>query len=472
MAEMATVVTPAGMATDRMVPFPRQAEFLALDCEEALYGGAAGGGKSEALLMWLAEGIHIPGYSGLIFRRTYPQLAKSNEGLIAKSMRVYKPLGGKWNGTEHQWRFPSGAMIEMGHLQHEKSIDDYTGPSYHRICFDEASQFTESQYTFMFSRIRRTRNYPISLGMRAATNPGGIGHIWLKNRFMTPDFLAKLKGLRPADPSPTGLIFWMNQKRAFVPARLADNPALDFEDYVSKLMHLAPITRERMLNGDWSITEEGAVKAEWFRNFEMQGDYYRCFAADDHMQKNGVFHKADCQRFSIGDCASTSEEQARRKSGKPPSKSCITTWDFHRETGRLLLADCRRGEWDFPTLCYQAREVFEKFNPDWMGFEDASAGRQVLQLLRNLPLRAISHDGKGKLERFARAQNELEQGKVYFGRFDSWTEECQAELMSYTGHPDEPFDFGDTLAYAALHADRTGSTEMLLSAGGIMLGRL
>src|SRR5262245_60243961 len=79
----------------RWAPHARQAEFLALDCEEALYGGAAGGGKTEALLAWLSEGINNPRYAAVIFRRTYPQLSKA-DGLIAKCRLMYGPLGGEF----------------------------------------------------------------------------------------------------------------------------------------------------------------------------------------------------------------------------------------------------------------------------------------------------------------------------------------------------------------------------------------
>src|SRR6476620_1861568 len=88
-------LSPLGITKNRC-PHPRQAEFLGLNCEEALYGGAAGGGKTEALLMWLAQGITVPGYSAIFFRRTYAQLAKSNDSPLTKSHDLFRPLGGKY----------------------------------------------------------------------------------------------------------------------------------------------------------------------------------------------------------------------------------------------------------------------------------------------------------------------------------------------------------------------------------------
>src|SRR5689334_22533109 len=99
-------LSPLGM-TRNQSPHPRQAEFLSLQCEEALFGGACGGGKTLTLLLWLAQGIDVPGYSGVFFRRTYAQLTKSNDSPLTKSHELYKPLGGKYKASEYRWTFPS-----------------------------------------------------------------------------------------------------------------------------------------------------------------------------------------------------------------------------------------------------------------------------------------------------------------------------------------------------------------------------
>jgi hypothetical protein len=193
-------LSPLGTTRNRC-PHPRQADFLSLKCEEALYGGAAGGGKTEALLMWLAEGVEVPGYSAIFFRRTFAQLQKSNDSPITKSHELFRPLGGKYKAGEHKWSFPSGATIEFGHMQHENTVMNYQGPAYHRVAFDELTQFSESQYTYLFSRMRMRKDFPIKMGIRAASNPGGPGHAWVKARFITLEAERELQALRAFEPS-------------------------------------------------------------------------------------------------------------------------------------------------------------------------------------------------------------------------------------------------------------------------------
>ncbi len=232
-------------------PHPRQAEFLALDCEEALYGGAAGGGKTKGLLLWLAEGVHIPGYSGIFFRRTNPQLTRSNDSAIEQSFDIFEPLGGKFTSQPAKLRFPGGAMIDMSHMQYELNKWDHKGPSYHRICFDELTEFTESQYIYLRSRLRKHKRYPLTIGMRAGSNPDGLGRIWVMKRFITNEAIDSIKQLTATDPSPPGQVFYTPAGHAFMPSRVADNPTLDTDDYIQRLQGLGAVLAARLANGDW-----------------------------------------------------------------------------------------------------------------------------------------------------------------------------------------------------------------------------
>lgn len=225
-------------------PTVRQAAFLLLNNSEALYGGAAGGGKSDALIMGALQYVHIPGYSALLLRRTFAQLNKP--GALLDRMHAW--LGNTdahWNGEKHHWRFPSGAVIEVGHMQHENDKYNYQGPEYQYVGFDELTQFSRTQYNYLHSRTRRLKGSSIPIRVRGGSNPGGVGHDWVKELFVDPVMK------RP--------------DAIFLPAKLKDNPYLDHDEYIASLSHLDPITLARLLDGDWNVRPAGNLfKREWF----------------------------------------------------------------------------------------------------------------------------------------------------------------------------------------------------------------
>ena len=128
-------------------PQPKQKAFMERPEFECLYGGAAGGGKSDALVEEALRQVHIPHYKGLLLRRTYPQLSE----LIDKTLQVYDRAfpGAKYNDSKHVWKFPSGAKIIFGSMPHEKDRLNYQGQAYDFIGFDELTHFTHTQYTYL-----------------------------------------------------------------------------------------------------------------------------------------------------------------------------------------------------------------------------------------------------------------------------------------------------------------------------------
>lgn len=209
-----------------------QTAFLLLDTEEAFYGGAAGGGKSDALLAGALEYVDVPRYAALILRRTYTDLSLPG-AIMSRSAEWLQGLA-HWNHDRKTWTFPAGATVTFGYLDNERDMFRYQSAEFQYIAFDELTQFTEKQFEYMFSRLRATEDVRVPLRMRAGSNPGGIGHGWVKKRYVT--------GRAP------GVIY--------VPAKLDDHPDESFKaGYRRSLAKLDDVTRRQYEDGDWDVAE-------------------------------------------------------------------------------------------------------------------------------------------------------------------------------------------------------------------------
>lgn len=228
---------------------------------EGFYGGAAGGGKSDFLLAEALRQVHIGNYKGIIFRKTYPELSE----LIDRSQYMYRMAfpGAKYNNSEHVWKFQTGAKIYFGNIEHAQDKAKYQGRQFDFIGFDELTHFTWEEYSYL-----RSRNRPAGPGtrvyMRAAGNPGGIGHGWVKQYFVkagTP--------MRPVVSNiqivgPDGKLISFKKSKIFVPSSVFDNQKLLQNDpeYVAKLGMLDEGDKNALLYGDWN-SFEGQVFLEW-----------------------------------------------------------------------------------------------------------------------------------------------------------------------------------------------------------------
>lgn len=250
-------------------PQKRQAEFQSRPEYECLYGGAAGGGKSDALLAEALRQVHIPHYRAIIFRKTYPEIAD----LVDRSYDIYKAAYPKaeYNDSKHCWKFPSGAKIYFGSMQHKKDRKKFAGRHYDFVAFDELTHFEWDEYSFMFSRNRPSKspksNEKTRVYIRATTNPGSIGHGWVKERFITvaPPMTTVVEEFDITMPS--GEVVTKTRDRVFVPATIFDNQELLNNDpnYIASLAMLPEADRDALLYGSWD-SFDGQVFREWKNN--------------------------------------------------------------------------------------------------------------------------------------------------------------------------------------------------------------
>ena len=221
--------------TDHKKPLPTQARFLCNMKEEVLFGGQAGGGKSDALLMSALMFVDYPDYNALLFRRTFPDLDMPG-AIMNRSREWLAGTDAEWSEKKKRWTFPSGATLTFGHLQFEKDKYHYQGAELQYIGFDELTQFTESQYTYLHSRLRKGADNPIPLRMRAGSNPGGIGHGWVKERFISE-----------------------NSNLDYIPSNYTENKYLDIEEYGRQLDKLPRAERLQLKYGNWDLLLEDGL---------------------------------------------------------------------------------------------------------------------------------------------------------------------------------------------------------------------
>ena len=243
----------------------RQLAFVEAQAFEVLFGGAAGGGKSYGQLIdALLYALRYPGSKQLVLRRTYPDLERS---LILEHLKFYPRGVYRYNSTGHRGSFVNGSTIEFGYCDAERDVYRYQGAEYDVIRFDELTHFTESMYTYLISRVRGANGYPKAV--KSSTNPGGVGHAWVKARFIdlgAPDTVHAL---------PTGT-------RLFLPSRLMDNRFLMEKDpgYLARLENLAEADRRALRDGDWDVFE-----GQYFSEFSREVHVCRPFAPPGHWRR-------------------------------------------------------------------------------------------------------------------------------------------------------------------------------------------
>ena len=221
----------------------KQQKFIDSEAFETLFGGAAGGGKSYGQLVdALLYALKYPKSKQIIFRSTFADLEKS---LIRVSLDIYPLSIADYNSSKHTWKFNNGSIIDFGYIQYEKDVYQYQSAEYDVIRFDELTHFTEFMYTYMISRCRGANPYPKRI--KSSTNPGGVGHSWVKERFIDigePNTIHTCK-------LETG----EEVTRIFIPSLVTDNKfMLEYDpDYIKRLDALPEKERKALKYGDWDI---------------------------------------------------------------------------------------------------------------------------------------------------------------------------------------------------------------------------
>lgn len=239
-------------------PHPPQHAFLLLDeleVLEALFGGAGGGGKSDAMLMAALRYVDVPGYSALLLRKTFADLNLPG-AIMARAKEWLAGTDARWVERDFRFTFPSGASVSFGYLQTSNDRYRYAGAEFQFVGFDELTQFAEDDYRFLFTRLRKPAEGPLAhvpLRMRGATNPGGRGHAWVLRRLVERK-PAERRDDEPPDPTDTPE---RAAARVFIPAKLRDNPSVDASSYEESLANADPHTRAQILEGDWYARPPG-----------------------------------------------------------------------------------------------------------------------------------------------------------------------------------------------------------------------
>ena len=277
----------------------KQEKFIRAKQTEVLFGGAAGGGKSYGQIIdAFLFALKYPGSKQLILRRTFAELDKS---IIREVLGLYPRSVFSFNSSAHTGKFRNGSVVDFGYCATENDVYQYQSAQYDVIRFDELTHFTEAQYVYLISRVRGANDFPKQI--KSSTNPGGVGHSWVKERFV--------------DPAPPNTQFTGKEdgiERIFIPSYLRDNkPLMDSDpNYKARLEALPERERKALLYGDWDIFEGQyfeewdpaihictpfEIPAEWrrYRAFDYGLDRLACIWVAVDSMKNCYVYKELCK---------------------------------------------------------------------------------------------------------------------------------------------------------------------------------
>jgi phage terminase large subunit-like protein len=432
----------------REMPWPKQVAFLELECLDALYGGAASGGKSSGLLMAALQFATVPGHAALIVRRRFKDLELPG-GLIDRAIDWLKGPAKKglahWNAQEHRWRFSSGATLQFGYADKEGDERRYDGSEFQTICLDESCHFTERQIVYFYERLRRKAGIPVPLRMRLGTTPGGPGHDFIRRRYVSPGTPGK----------------------AFIPANVDDNPAVDAAQYRASLAEIKatnPIRYRQMLLGDWDAVEGGRFRDEWLRHCWARDPADRDLVTLYHTHPlTGA--RTEVERFDASQAATFQTYDPSASASTAADHFVVSTWKL-TPRANLVWWDCYRDQKNVPDQVRIARQLYKEHRPQFIAVEKVLNQTAPADYLRESTnpvcvVRPVSPGGKDKLTRAQGGIILAESGRLFLPESHPTfpLDDVRGELVRFTGlEKDEQDDCVDCLSYATecLHWVRPG----------------
>lgn len=428
--------------------------------------------------------VHVPGYSAIIFRKTLTDL-QQNEGLLHRAHEWLDPYQEvRYIPSMHTFEWPNGARLAFGYMGSITAWMGYQGAAFQFVGWDEATQHQEIYYREMISRIRRVgcplhglriidgKYAPIPddpncdqclmkgqlsrvpLRLRATSNPGGPGHLWLKKRF-------KIHKDKKTGQWVSGV-----PERPFIPASYKDNPALDAESYKKSLAELDEARRAQLEEGDWDKLATGLYKHPWFQHYLYAGGYY-ILLNQETGQREFSFHEDKLRIFSIVDIASSVRTgiagESFYKNTRGPSWTVLGTFGI-TPNDRLLVLNIQRYQEEAPALFPAMGAMIKRWKPMFVGMDANGPGRPLFQLARErgFPVREVMPRGServhmDKIANSVEMQNHCKSGKVYLPKEEftiggegdwPWVDDLLGELTTWTGHPYDTDDQVDVMSNA------------------------
>lgn len=386
-----------------------QALLIACPADDILFGGARGGGKTDALLgdAGIYSQAYAPYFRGLLIRRTYDEL----DEVVARSQDLFAPLGARWQAGRYTWRFPWGGFLKLRYLKRDEDANRYQGHSYNWLGEDEAGNFPDVRPLDKLTATLRDK-HGVPIREIKTANPGGPGQAWLVDRYIKPS-----PPMVPHRDPVTGRV------RVYIPSRITDNLALVGNDpgYVNRLRGSGPSWLvAAWLKGDWYATQEGGViKSKWWKRYAL-----------DNPDATPLEVRLALPPGRVVAWVHSWDTAYKAEQVNDPSVG--TVWAV-MDDGNAYLVDVVRKRMEYPDLKAAVVALFDKWGGDVVLVEDKASGQSLIQDLRastKLPVKAIEPEGD-KVTRAVTSTLLMEAGRMYLPTRASWLLDYETELTSF-----------------------------------------